>query len=378
MGARPRGGAAPRAVVHFIGGAFVGASPQLTYRLFLEALVEVGDVLVVATPFAVGFEHLRIADENQFLFDRAAKALGAEIEGLPVYGVGHSMGALMHAIIGARYALPDRVANVFVSFNNKPATDAVPLFAPVVAPGLQALSPVISGALGSPLREPTRAIDAQLRAAAPPAVRELLPVIDQLEPVLMEVANGADEFVPAPDDAKDLLRKYYGVRRNLLVRFRDDGIDETSTLAAVLTDSSAIAETLDLSVRSLAGDHVRPCRQRAPEIPAELAAPIAQTGDALSGLADMFGIAADESPANPLGNLRAGFEAVKKGVVDELAGEGGATEAEMRELAAEIAEWMAIPPPPPATDAAGETMGGRAEARETARERSRSRPRSTP
>jgi hypothetical protein len=201
-------------------------------------------------------------------------------------------------------------------------------------------------------------MDAQLRAAAPPAVRELLPVIDQLEPVLMEVANGADEFVPAPDDAKDLLRKYYGVRRNLLVRFRDDGIDETSTLAAVLTDSSAIAETLDLSVRSLAGDHVRPCRQRAPEIPAELAAPIAQTGDALSGLADMFGIAADESPANPLGNLRAGFEAVKKGVVDELAGEGGAAEAEMRDLAAEIADWMAIPPPPPAKDAEGEKIGG--------------------
>ena len=145
----------------------------------------------------------------------------------------------------------------------------------------------------------------------------------------------------------------------------------------MLADSSAIAETLDLSVRSLAGDHVRPCRQRAPEIPAELAAPIAQTGDALSGLADMFGIAADESPANPLGNLRAGFEAVKKGVVDELAGEGGATEAEMRELAAEIAEWMAIRRRRRRRTPRGRRWGERAEAWETARGRgNRSRPRS--
>lgn len=30
----------PRSVVHFIGGIFVGAAPQLTYRLFLERLSE--------------------------------------------------------------------------------------------------------------------------------------------------------------------------------------------------------------------------------------------------------------------------------------------------------------------------------------------------
>lgn len=30
----------PTSVVHFIGGIFVGAAPQLTYRLFLERLAE--------------------------------------------------------------------------------------------------------------------------------------------------------------------------------------------------------------------------------------------------------------------------------------------------------------------------------------------------
>lgn len=30
----------PKAVVHFIGGIFVGAAPQITYRFFLERLSE--------------------------------------------------------------------------------------------------------------------------------------------------------------------------------------------------------------------------------------------------------------------------------------------------------------------------------------------------
>ncbi|EEH60120.1 uncharacterized protein MICPUCDRAFT_3522, partial [Micromonas pusilla CCMP1545] len=285
----PPNGRAAVGVVHFIGGAFVGASPQLTYRLLLESLSARGDLTIVATPYAIGFDHLRLADEIQFVFDRCVRSLGKEYDTLPVYGVGHSMGALMHALIGSRYKLPDRVGNVLISFNNKPATDAVPLFTPVVAPGLQArsnLSPLFNGISSSPLRAPARAIDASLRARAPPVVRELLPVLDQLEPVFLEVANGANEFVPKPDDSKDLVRKYYAVKRNLLLRFRDDTIDETGVLASTLTDGAAISESLDLSVKSLAGDHVRPCRQDVgADVPPELASPLIETGNLISGVA---------------------------------------------------------------------------------------------
>lgn len=35
-------GVATEAVVHFLGGAFVGAAPQLAYRLFLESLASRG------------------------------------------------------------------------------------------------------------------------------------------------------------------------------------------------------------------------------------------------------------------------------------------------------------------------------------------------
>ena len=58
---------------------------------------------VVATPFSTGFDHLRLADEAQFRFNIAMRALRNEAGRLPIYGVGHSLGSLLHLLISARY-----------------------------------------------------------------------------------------------------------------------------------------------------------------------------------------------------------------------------------------------------------------------------------
>ena len=75
-------------------------------------------------------------------------------------------------------------------FNNKPATDAIPLFVPVVSPLMQGLSPLLSGYAASPLRGAAEALSSQLRGAAPPLLRELLPLLDQMEPLTLDVAAG--------------------------------------------------------------------------------------------------------------------------------------------------------------------------------------------
>uniref|UniRef100_A0A7N0VE98 Uncharacterized protein n=1 Tax=Kalanchoe fedtschenkoi TaxID=63787 RepID=A0A7N0VE98_KALFE len=59
----------PTSVVHFIGGMFVGAAPQLTYRLFLERLADRG-VLVIATPYAAGFSTKLPAAQPQFAYPK--------------------------------------------------------------------------------------------------------------------------------------------------------------------------------------------------------------------------------------------------------------------------------------------------------------------
>ncbi|KAI5389676.1 hypothetical protein KIW84_075104 [Lathyrus oleraceus] len=107
----------PNFVVHFVGGIFVGAAPQLTYRWFLERLAEKG-VLVIATPYASGFDHFFIEDEVQFKFDWCYRTLQETVKELPIFGVGHSLGSLVHLLIGSRYAV-QRSGNVLMAFNNK-------------------------------------------------------------------------------------------------------------------------------------------------------------------------------------------------------------------------------------------------------------------
>jgi len=142
--------AQPRCLVHFIGGAFVGAAPQLSYRPLLEGIAARG-ALVVATPYATGFDHLRTVDEVYFKYSRCLKALGPKIQMIPSYGLGHSLGSLMHLLVCSRYVVP-RAGNILMSFNNKPATDSIPFLSPLIAPSARALGPILSQLATSPLR----------------------------------------------------------------------------------------------------------------------------------------------------------------------------------------------------------------------------------
>ena len=56
-----------------------------------------------------------------FKFERCLKALGPAAIRLQRYGLGHSLGALLHALIGSRYPIAS-AGNVLMSYNNRPAT----------------------------------------------------------------------------------------------------------------------------------------------------------------------------------------------------------------------------------------------------------------
>jgi acetyl esterase/lipase len=51
---------APKGIVHFLGGAFAGASPELVYPLLLQIVSEAG-YTVVSTPYPVTFKHVECA-----------------------------------------------------------------------------------------------------------------------------------------------------------------------------------------------------------------------------------------------------------------------------------------------------------------------------
>lgn len=56
-----------QAVAMFLGGPFVGAVPELSYKLFLDALAA-RNIIVVAVPYATQFDLQRTADDIQVLF----------------------------------------------------------------------------------------------------------------------------------------------------------------------------------------------------------------------------------------------------------------------------------------------------------------------
>ncbi|CAI9093072.1 OLC1v1028479C1 [Oldenlandia corymbosa var. corymbosa] len=279
---RPRN-SKPELIVHFIGGIFVGAAPQLTYRLFLERLAEEG-VLVIATPYASGFDHFHIADEVQFKFDRCLRFLPEIEQGLPSFGIGHSLGSVIHLLIGSRYAV-QRNGNVLMSFNNKEASVAVPLFSPVLVPMAQSIGPLLSQIAASPsIRMGAEMTLKQLENLGPPIMKQVLPLVEQLPPLYMDLVNGREDFIPRPEETKRLIRSYYGISRNLLIKFKDDMIDETPILAQLLSSDAAVSSMLDMSIRSLPGDHGLPLQQALPDVPPAMADAVNRSGELLASL----------------------------------------------------------------------------------------------
>jgi hypothetical protein len=252
------------------------------------------------------------------------------------------MGALVHALIASRYALP-RAGHVLLSINNKPVSDAIPLFAPVVSPLAQGFNPLLAQLAASPLRGGVEQLRAQLRDAAPPAVREALPLLDQLEPLTLDLAAGRREFTPSPAETQKLLAAYYSTPRTLLIRFKDDTIDETPLFAQTLLTRTA--EGMEVSVSTLSGDHVRPLQQPLPSPPPEVLDAAMQGEAALTAMSSFA--AQIGAPAFPLSALRDSVRASVQTLQSQSAGaevqEGGGGSlqlADIRALSAHIVAWM--------------------------------------
>jgi hypothetical protein len=197
----------PVAIIHFLGGAFVATAPHVTYRRLLERLALQG-YAIVATPFVNTFDHVAIAQTVLRNFDRAVETLSTDVLGqryLPIYGMGHSMGCKLHLLIGSLFPV-ERSGNVIMSFNNFAARDAVPL------------------------------------------VEQITSFFKPLSP------DFSMEFTPSPRETNQIVAQKYQVRRNLLVKFTNDTLDQTSPLAEILQTRFPKM----VAAQTLAGSHLTP------------------------------------------------------------------------------------------------------------------------
>ncbi|NJO41681.1 MAG: DUF1350 family protein [Cyanobacteria bacterium CRU_2_1] len=216
----------PIAIIHFLGGAFVATVPQVTYRSLLEYLASQGFV-IVATPFVNTLDHTAIAQQVMRLSNLALEYVQEEVirvRSLPIYGIGHSMGCKLHLLIGSLFP-QERAGNILISFNNYPARRAIPMLEQV-----------------SQFSRFTSQFATQVTSQFLPQV--VIPAFDV-------------EFTPSPEATNQLIAEQYQVKRNLLIKFTDDTIDQTRSL------SQAILERFPTltAVQILKGNHLTPIGQ---------------------------------------------------------------------------------------------------------------------
>ena len=181
----------PQGVIQFIGGSGLGATPQLSYRRLLEAMAQRG-WLVHCWSYLPGFDHQLLAVEAWRSF-RAQRP-----QQLPVLRLGHSMGCKLHLLA------PDQgrgaEGEVLLSFNNFAADRSIPL-------------------------------------------------LGELAPRL----GVTTEFSPGPEETLRTIKSQLPARYRLLIRFRDDQLDQSRQLLRFLPGGEEFNE-----LQQLSGDHLTP------------------------------------------------------------------------------------------------------------------------
>ena len=263
----------PVGVIHFLGGAFVGAAPHVAYRYLLESLCDAGFV-VVATPYRLDFDYARTCDYILEKFDSIAIDLANDYGPLPVVGIGHSCGALLQTLITCLFPSAPRAANVLISFNNKPVKEAIPAFEELVVP----LSSVFSSNYDAEIAKTMKETVNDLISTSPllpsvggndlvPIIRESIEVVDQIPDILKMIGEGISEFTPSPGDTKEVCRRMYRARSTLLLKFDNDSLDESEDIEQILKEANTIMRMkrpmveMDVELRYLDGTHITPLTQ---------------------------------------------------------------------------------------------------------------------
>lgn len=184
------------------------------------------------------------------------------------FSVGHSNGALLQVLTGSYFCEKIPKANAIISFNNRPATEAVPYFEqlgplvnqmmPVVeASPMYAMARSASGDAWKVLLDTAGAI---IPDSEQEALISLTKFVDQLPSVFGQVTEGISEFKPTPSENRDCCRNLYNVQHTLLVKFNSDAIDETDVLEETLKPRvESIGGTIEKV--QLSGSHITPCIQ---------------------------------------------------------------------------------------------------------------------
>nr|KAJ0200365.1 hypothetical protein LSAT_V11C600308490 [Lactuca sativa] len=120
---------------------------------YLLGLLANEGYLIISVPYNVTFDHSKAATEVYDKFHLCLDSIltsglpnddvsSAQLVDLPLYSVGHSNVALLQVLSGSYFSERIPKANAIISYNNRPATEAVPYFEQL-GPLVSQLMPVV-------------------------------------------------------------------------------------------------------------------------------------------------------------------------------------------------------------------------------------------
>ena len=189
----------PKGLVEFIGGSYLAATPQVSYRRLLEDLCS-ADLAVHAWAYVPGFDHQSQAKDAWMAFRQSRRQLEERCGVLAnPLRLGHSLGCKLHLLApdGGRGSH----SLVALSFNNFQADRSIPL-------------------------------------------------LGELAPRL----GVETEFSPSPRETLRLITRHYIQEHNLVVRFGRDELDQSDDLLEALKQRTAD----NTEALQLPGDHLTP------------------------------------------------------------------------------------------------------------------------
>tara|TARA_Y100001968_G_scaffold303639_1_gene317960 strand:+ start:6428 stop:7120 length:693 start_codon:yes stop_codon:yes gene_type:complete len=189
----------PIGLIEIIGGSYLSASPQLSYKRLLEGLSKKG-FAIHAWQYIPAFDHQAQANQAWKDLRKCRKKLELRVgkKHIPIR-LGHSLGCklLLLSPDGGR----NSKASILISFNNFNATKSIPML---------------------------RKLSLKL--------------------------NFQTEFSPDPQQTLQLISEHYFQSNNLLINFKDDKLDQSPSLLKHLQKRSNDDSTLI----ELKGNHMTP------------------------------------------------------------------------------------------------------------------------
>lgn len=203
----------PWGVLFFLGGAVLGQYPRLCYDALLRPLADRSGCAVIVVPYEVDTDHAAIANSVDERFnaalDLAASRYGWDASRMPIFALGHSLGAKLHVIRHCGSSEKVKAEPVAVmAFNNFGVADQLTLA--------------------------KQALEAFQGGAAPPGLDMLW---NALEPMARRAAKSAGiEFTPGPEEMEDMVRAGYSAPSTRVLAFGVDPLDCSEDLIDSASD----------------------------------------------------------------------------------------------------------------------------------------------